>query len=378
MSLLVEDVTVRFGEKAALDGVTLEVGDGEVVTVLGPSGSGKSTLLRVIAGLQRPDSGRVLLDGNDLAGVPTHRRGIGLVFQDHALFHHRDVFGNVAFGLRMRGDSRAEIASEVRELLDLVGLAGYERRSVDTLSGGEQQRVALARALAREPSVLLLDEPLGSLDRRLRDRLLEDLERLFDGLRVTALYVTHDQAEAFALGDRVAVVRDGRVVQAGTPDDVWGHPVDEDVARFLGLRNVRDGSVVRPEAVRVERAERSEATPSSWMRCARARRSASSSGSTTGETLESVVAAVDHPQQGERVRRGRSTRAASSDSRPRAVSEKLFAAASSCTASCRACSSATPCAGRRSRDGSPAGCGTTATARSRRSSKATRPPSMPL
>jgi len=301
MSLLVEDVTVRFGEKAALDGVTLEVGDGEVVTVLGPSGSGKSTLLRVIAGLQRPDSGRVLLDGNDLAGVPTHRRGIGLVFQDHALFHHRDVFGNVAFGLRMRGDPRAEIASQVRELLDLVGLAGYDRRSVDTLSGGEQQRVALARALAREPSVLLLDEPLGSLDRRLRDRLLEDLERLFDGLRVTALYVTHDQAEAFALGDRVAVVRDGRVVQAGTPDDVWGHPVDEDVARFLGLRNVRDGSVVRPEAVRVERAgEDANAVVVDAMR----------QGPTvrlvvrldTGETLESVVADVDHPQQGERVR----------------------------------------------------------------------------
>jgi thiamine transport system ATP-binding protein len=301
MSLEVEDVTVRFGETVALGGVSLEVGDGEVVTVLGPSGSGKSTLLRVIAGLQRPDSGRVLLDGKDLADVPAHRRGIGLVFQDHALFHHRDVYGNVAFGLRMRGDPRAEIAAQVRELLDLVGLAGYERRSVDTLSGGEQQRVALARALAREPSILLLDEPLGSLDRRLRDRLLEDLERLFDELHVTALYVTHDQAEAFALGDRVAVVRDGHVVQVGTPDDVWEHPVDEDVARFLGLRNVRNGTVVRPEAVRVERAgDAANAVVAEAVR----------QGATvrlvvrldTGETLESVVADVDYPQPGERVR----------------------------------------------------------------------------
>ena len=252
--LRVEDVTVRFAEKAALDGVTLEVADGEVVTVLGPSGSGKTSLLRVVAGLQRPDSGRVLLAGEDLTSVPPHRRGIGLVFQDHALFHHRDVWGNVAFGLRMRGDPRSEVERRVGELLDLVGLEGYERRSVATLSGGEQQRIALARALARKPRVLLLDEPLGSLDRRLRDRLLEDLGRLFDELGVTALYVTHDHAEAFALGDRVAVMRAGRVVQTGSPDELWARPADEDTARFLGLSNVRDGTVVLPEAVLVRRA----------------------------------------------------------------------------------------------------------------------------
>jgi thiamine transport system ATP-binding protein len=302
MPLRIEDVSVRFGEKAALDGITLEVADGEVVGVLGPSGSGKSTLLRVIAGLQRPDSGRVLLDGRDLATVPAHRRGIGLVFQDHALFHHRDVFGNVAFGLRMRGDSKAQIAERVRELLDLVGLHGFERRSVDTLSGGEQQRVALARALAREPQVLLLDEPLGSLDRRLRDRLLVDLETLFDELRVTALYVTHDQAEAFALGDRVAVVREGRVVQAGTPDEVWSSPLDEDVARFLGLGNVRDGTVVRPEAVRVRRAtDAAEANA--------VVKDAVRQGPTlrlvvlldSGERLEAAVASLDHPRPEERV-----------------------------------------------------------------------------
>ena len=179
------------------------------MTVLGPSGSGKTTLLRVIAGLQRPDAGRVLLDGRDLEGIPPHRRGIGLVFQDHALFPHRDVSGNVSFGLRMRGDPPEAVAARTAEVLDLVGLAGFEHRSIGTLSGGEQQRVALARALAPEPRVLLLDEPLGSLDRRLRDRLLDDLARVFDELGLTAVYVTHDQTEAFALGDRVAVMRAG-------------------------------------------------------------------------------------------------------------------------------------------------------------------------
>jgi thiamine transport system ATP-binding protein len=280
----------------------IDVAEGEVVTVLGPSGSGKSTLLRVIAGLQRPDSGRVLLDGEDLASVPPHRRGIGLVFQDHVLFHHRDVAGNVAFGLRMRGDPSREIERQVRELLGLVGLAGYEQRSVATLSGGEQQRVALARALAREPRVLLLDEPLGSLDRRLRDRLLEDLAQLFDELGVTALYVTHDQAEAFALGDRVAVMRQGRVVQTGTPDGLWSQPADEDVARFLGLANVRNRTVVRPEAVKLSRSADGGAGDGVIETVVR-------HGPTVrvivalddGGRLEAAVASVDHPLPGERV-----------------------------------------------------------------------------
>jgi thiamine transport system ATP-binding protein len=242
----------------------------------------------------------VLLDGADVTDVPPHRRGVGLVFQDHALFHHRDVFGNVAFGLRMQGRDGAAVAARVSELLELVGMAGFERRSIATLSGGEQQRVALARALAPEPRVLLLDEPLGSLDRRLRDRLLEDLDGLFDELRVTAVYVTHDQAEAFALGDRVAIMRAGRIAQTGSPDELWAHPRDEDVARFLGLRNVADGVIVRPEAVRV--------------------RAASGDGdgvvvSVTrhGPTvrlvirldddaeLEAAVAALEHPARGDRV-----------------------------------------------------------------------------
>jgi thiamine transport system ATP-binding protein len=300
--LRVENVTVAFDHTRALDGVTLEVAEGEVLAVLGPSGSGKSTLLRVVAGLQRPDAGRVVLDGRDLSSVPPHRRGIGLVFQDHALFHHRDVEGNVAFGLRMRNERRAEIERRVRDSLELVGLAGFERRSVATLSGGEQQRVALARALAPEPRVLLLDEPLGSLDRPLRDRLLEDLANLFRELEVTALYVTHDQAEAFALGDRVAVVRAGVVAQTGTADEVWAQPADEDVARFLGLENVRDGRVIRPEAITLRRAVDGE--PGHGVV-----ESATRQGPTvrlvvrldSGERLEAVDVALEHPQPGDRV-----------------------------------------------------------------------------
>ena len=298
----IEDVTVEFDGKLALDGVMLDVADGEVVTVLGPSGSGKSTLLRVVTGLQRPDAGRVLLGGDDITAVPPHRRGIGLVFQDHALFDHRDVQGNVAFGLRMRGDARIEIDERVSELLGLVGLSGYERRSVATLSGGEQQRVALARALAPAPRVLLLDEPLGSLDRRLRDRLLEDLGELFERISLTALYVTHDQAEAFALGDRVAIMRAGRIVQVGTPDELWEQPVDVDTARFLGLGNVRDGNMIRPEAVAVTRVAGGAGGDGVVETVARR-------GPTVrvivrldkGELLEAAVSTLDHPSPGDRV-----------------------------------------------------------------------------
>jgi thiamine transport system ATP-binding protein len=299
--LRVDDVSVRFGATAALDGVTLDVAEAEVVTVLGQSGAGKSTLLRVVAGLEVPDRGRVLLEGRDLARVPPHRRGIGLVFQDHALFPHRDVEGNVAFGLRMHGVPRERIGARARELLALVGLAGFEKRSVATLSGGEQQRVALARALAPEPRVLLLDEPLGSLDRRLRDRLLSDLARLFLELRVTALYVTHDQAEAFALGHRVAVMRAGRFVQVGTPDELWGHPADEDVARFLGL-SILDGAAVRPEAVslrRVEGAEESEGMVVSAARHGPMVRLEVELDA--GGSLSAAVTSLDHPEPGDRV-----------------------------------------------------------------------------
>ncbi|WP_228976809.1 ABC transporter ATP-binding protein [Streptomyces sp. DH12] len=236
--LALQDVTVRFGPRAAVDAVSLDVADHEIVCVLGPSGSGKSTLLRVVAGLQPLDAGRVLLDGADQSGVPAHRRGVGLMFQDHQLFPQRDVAGNVSFGLRVRGVPRAERTARVEELLDLVGLPGAGRRSVAALSGGEQQRVALARALAPRPRLLMLDEPLGQLDRGLRERLVTELRRLFGQLGTTVLAVTHDQAEAFALADRVVVMHEGRIAQVGSPLEVWRRPASEFVARFLGFDNV--------------------------------------------------------------------------------------------------------------------------------------------
>ncbi|MFD9909925.1 ABC transporter ATP-binding protein [Streptomyces sp. NPDC059063] len=245
--LRIEDATVRFGARAvhtALDAVDLDVAEHEVVCVLGPSGSGKSTLLRAVAGLQPLDGGRVVLGGRDQEGVPAHKRGVGLMFQDHQLFPQRDVAGNVGFGLRMHGVPRAEQALRVAELLDLVGLPGAQKRAVASLSGGEQQRVALARALAPRPRLLMLDEPLGQLDRSLRERLVAELRELFHELGTTVLAVTHDQGEAFALADRVVVMRDGRIAQSGTPLEVWREPADEFVARFLGFDNVVDATVL--------------------------------------------------------------------------------------------------------------------------------------
>ncbi|MBD9704021.1 ABC transporter ATP-binding protein [Streptomyces caniscabiei] len=243
MLLRLEDATVRFDGRPVLDGVDLDVAEHEIVCVLGPSGSGKSTLLRVVAGLQPLDAGRVSLDGRDQRGVPAHKRGVGLMFQDHQLFPQRDVAGNVAFGPRMHGAAKDERAVRVRELLELVGLPGAARRRVGELSGGEQQRVALARALAPRPRLLMLDEPLGQLDRSLRERLVVELRQLFGELGTTVLAVTHDQGEAFALADRVVVMRDGRIAQSGTPLEVWRRPADEFVARFLGFDNVVEATV---------------------------------------------------------------------------------------------------------------------------------------
>ncbi|AVH56224.1 MULTISPECIES: ABC transporter ATP-binding protein [Streptomyces] len=249
MLLSLEGATVRFGGRPVLDAVGLDVAEHEIVCVLGPSGSGKSTLLRAVAGLQALDAGRVMLSGRDQAGVPAHKRGVGLMFQDHQLFPQRDVGGNVAFGLRMRGSgaSKAQQDAHVRELLDLVGLPGAQGRAVAALSGGEQQRVALARALAPRPRLLMLDEPLGQLDRSLRERLVVELRELFGELGTTVLAVTHDQGEAFALADRVVVMRDGKIAQSGTPLEVWQHPADAFVARFLGFDNVV-GATVSGEA----------------------------------------------------------------------------------------------------------------------------------
>ncbi|MFJ4802180.1 ABC transporter ATP-binding protein [Streptomyces murinus] len=241
--LSLQGATVRFGGRPVLDAVDLEVAEHQVVCVLGPSGSGKSTLLRAVAGLQPLDAGRVSLAGRDQGGVPAHQRGVGLMFQDHQLFPQRDVGANVAFGLRMHGVAKDERDARVAELLELVGLPGAARRAVAALSGGEQQRVALARALAPRPRLLMLDEPLGQLDRSLRERLVVELRELFGRLGTTVLAVTHDQGEAFALADRVVVMRDGRIAQSGAPLDVWRRPADAFVARFLGFENVVPATV---------------------------------------------------------------------------------------------------------------------------------------
>jgi thiamine transport system ATP-binding protein len=271
----VRGAQVTFGTTRALDGVDLSVAPGEVVAILGPSGSGKSTLLRAIAGLQHLDRGCVLLDDEDAGSTPPHQRGTGMMFQQPALFPHLDVGGNVGFGLRMQGRPRSAAVERVAELLAVVGLPGTERRDVATLSGGEQQRVALARALAPAPRVLLLDEPLGSLDRPRRERLVVELRALFQELALTVVAVTHDHAEAFALADRLVLLEEGHVLQTGTPPDVWQRPSCARVAELLGFTNlarldVRDGRasspwgdvgaaepdaehvLIRPEAVRLE------------------------------------------------------------------------------------------------------------------------------
>ena len=214
-----------------------------------PCRSRNPTLLRLIAGLERPDAGSVFCAGEAMAGVPPHRRGFGLMFQDYALFPHQDVAQNVAFGLEMQKVKRSEVARRVDEALALVGLAGYAGRRVFDLSGGEQQRVALARCLAPQPRLLMLDEPLGSLDRSLREQLLDEVGRILRRVEVTAIYVTHDQQEAFALADRVVILRAGRIVQVGTPEDVYCHPADAFVAHFLGLPNLILGRAVAPGRV---------------------------------------------------------------------------------------------------------------------------------
>lgn len=232
-----------FAGDEVLGGVDLDVADGSTLSLLGPSGSGKSTLLRIVAGLEVPDAGRVLIDDRDVTGLAAHRRGVGLVFQDQALFPHLDVGANVGFGLRMAGMGRRPGRARAAEALELVGLPGFEDRDPATLSGGEAQRVALARALAPEPSVVLLDEPLAALDQLLRERLLLELRALFAELSVTVIVVTHDPTEAGALGDRLAVLLDGRIAQVAAPGEVFAHPTSAAVAGLVGHRNLADGVV---------------------------------------------------------------------------------------------------------------------------------------
>jgi thiamine transport system ATP-binding protein len=241
--LSVRHLSVRFegADRPAVDAVDLDLPAGQVLAVLGPSGSGKSTLLRAVAGLEPSASGTVSYDGQDLGRTPTHRRGFALMFQDGQLFPQRDVAGNVGYALRLRHRPRREVARRVEELLELVGLPGFGDRSTSGLSGGERQRVALARALAVDPRLLLLDEPLSALDRALRERLAGDLRDIFAASGTTALFVTHDQEEAFTVADRMALMRSGALVQQGTVEQVWRTPVDGEAARFLGYATVLDG-----------------------------------------------------------------------------------------------------------------------------------------
>ena len=226
-----------------LRGISFNVAVGETVCLLGASGSGKSTLLRIIAGLESAGQGPVCWDGIDLASVPAHRRGFGLVFQDYALFPHMNVFENVAFGLKMQGLSGFETDQRVTSVLEKVNLVEFKQRRVTDLSGGEQQRVALARALAPNPHLLMFDEPLGALDRSLRERLMEELRTILHTTGVAAIYVTHDQDEAFNLADRILLLHEGEIVRSGSPADVWAEPGSVWAARFLDLGNILEGSV---------------------------------------------------------------------------------------------------------------------------------------
>jgi len=245
----VEGLTKHWGAFTALDGVSLTVPDGSLTALLGPSGSGKSTLLRVIAGLETPDAGRVAIAGTDVTGVPPQQRGIGFVFQHYAAFKHMTVRANVAFGLTVRHRPRAEVAHRVGELLQIVGLEGHQHRYPSELSGGQRQRMALARALAVEPSVLLLDEPFGALDAKVRAELRAWLRRLHDEVHVTTVLVTHDQEEAMDVADRIAVLNDGRLEQVGAPRELYDRPASDFVMGFLGPVTRLEGRPVRPHDV---------------------------------------------------------------------------------------------------------------------------------
>jgi sulfate transport system ATP-binding protein len=249
--ITVREVNKRFGTFAALDGISVDVPDGSLTALLGPSGSGKSTLLRVIAGLETPDSGTVEINGADATGVPPQRRGIGFVFQHYAAFKHMTVRDNVAFGLTVRKQPKAQIAARVDELLGIVGLAGYQDRYPNQLSGGQRQRMALARALAVEPSVLLLDEPFGALDAKVRAELREWLRRLHERVPVTTILVTHDQEEAMSVADRIVVMNEGRIEQVGHPRELYDQPANQFVMSFLGPVSKLGEHFVRPHDIGV-------------------------------------------------------------------------------------------------------------------------------
>src|SRR6478672_13804203 len=259
MSIEATGIDKKFGDFVALDDVDLNVKSGHLTALLGPSGGGKSTLLRIIGGREEPDAGEVRIDGREITGVPAQRRNVGFVFQHYAAFKHLSVFRNVAFGLEVRKRPKDEIRKRVFELLELVHLEQFADRLPAQLSGGQRQRMALARALAVEPSVLLLDEPFGALDAKVRKELRDWLRRLHDEVHVTTVFVTHDQEEALEVADEIVVINDGRVEQVGTPDQLYDEPANDFVMGFLGEVTRLGGVTLRPHDIDVFTSDRAGA-----------------------------------------------------------------------------------------------------------------------
>ena len=269
MGIEVRGIGKRFGDFVALDDVDLTVSTGALTALLGPSGGGKSTLLRIVAGLEKPDSGTVEIDGADATRLAPRQRDVGFVFQHYAAFTHLSVFRNVAFGLEIRKRPKAEIRRRVNELLELVHLEQFADRLPAQLSGGQRQRMALARALAVEPKVLLLDEPFGALDAKVRKELRDWLRRLHDEVHVTTVFVTHDQEEALEVADEIVVINEGRIEQVGSPDELYDKPVNEFVMSFLGPVTTLEGRLVRPHDIEVFTTEAVDAVPATVTRLQR-------------------------------------------------------------------------------------------------------------
>ncbi|MBR3126637.1 MAG: ABC transporter ATP-binding protein, partial [Solobacterium sp.] len=237
----VKNLVKTFNNQVVLKGISLDIEENEFVTLLGPSGCGKTTLLRIIAGFLDPDEGHVLIDGQDIAGIPAYKRDINTVFQRYALFPHLDVYNNIAFGLQIKKEPKDIIDQKVMRMISLVGLEGFEHRDVSLMSGGQQQRVAIARALVNEPKVLLLDEPLSALDKNLRKEMQLELKQIQQEVGITFIFVTHDQEEALTMSDKIVIMKDGEIEQIGTPTEVYNEPVNEYCARFIGDSNIIDG-----------------------------------------------------------------------------------------------------------------------------------------
>lgn len=244
------NISKRFADNVVLDNISLYIRKNEFLTLLGPSGCGKTTLLRIIAGFDHPDDGQVLFEGQEISALPPYKRRINTVFQKYALFPHMNVFDNVAFGLTIKKVAKEEINRRVREMLELVNLVGFEQRRIDSLSGGQQQRIAIARALINEPEVLLLDEPLGALDLKLRKEMQIELKKIQQRLGITFIFVTHDQEEALSMSDTIVVMRNGHILQVGTPEDIYNEPKNAFVANFIGASNIVSGVMLQDKLVR--------------------------------------------------------------------------------------------------------------------------------